>query len=244
MEAVSTDLALLEGEAQGTLETLPRVLIVSDVRLHREGMGALLASQFEIVGSVAKAELAAGAARLAADVVLIDVACLTSGGVSEPAATPTPKMIAFGVSDAQSEILACAQAGIVGFIDKDGSANDVVATIAGVARGESPGTPRFVGTLSQWLKAIVKSNAHEPVVPALSSRELEVSRHLVQGHSNKQIARQLGISSATVKNHVHNILEKLHVHTRAEAVAAMTQFRRFLAIVPCWQFAVEMLIRS
>jgi two-component system nitrate/nitrite response regulator NarL len=245
--AVSTDLEVdvCKGEAEGRPEKPPRVLIVSDVRLHREGMAALLGDQFEIVGIVAKAEFASGVAHLLADVVLIDVACLNSGGqVTAPGTAPTGKMIAFGVSNAESEILACAQAGISGFIDKDGSANDVVATIAGVARGERPSTPRFVGTLSQWLTAIVQAQAHEPVAPALSGREFEVSRYLVQGRSNKEIARQLGISAATVKNHVHNILEKLHVHTRAEAVAAMTQFRRLLTIIPCWQLAVEMLFRG
>lgn len=245
--AGSTDLEVdvCRSDAEGRPEKLPRVLIVSDVRLHREGMGALLADQFEIVGIVAKAEYDSCAMHLVADVVLIDVGCLNSGGqVTAPGTAPAGKMIAFGVSNAESDILACAQAGISGFIDKDGSAQDVVATIAGVVRGVRPCTPRFVGTLSQWLTAVVQAQAHEPVAPALSGRELEVSRYLVQGRSNKEIARQLGISAATVKNHVHNILEKLHVHTRAEAVAAMTHFRRLLAIIPCWQLAVEMLVRG
>jgi len=250
MQARSTDpgVDVCRPEAAATLEKLPllervpRVLIVSDIRLHREGMGALLGEHFEIVGLMAKAELASCAAHPVADVVLIDVGCLNSGvQPTAPGAAPTGKMIAFGVSNAESEILACAQAGISGFIDKDGSAEDVLETIADVARGERPTTPRFVGTLSQWLTAVVHANAHEPVAPALSGRELEVSRYLVQGRSNKEIARQLGISTATVKNHVHNILEKLHVHTRAEAVSAMTHFKRLLATIPCLQLALEML---
>jgi len=236
---------LRKAEAEGSIGKLPRVLIVSDVRLHREGMAALLANQIEIVGIVAKAELASCAPHLVSDVVLIDVRCLNSGANgTAPSTVPPGKMIAFGVSNAECEILACAEAGVSGFLDKDGSVEDVVATIAGVARGEQPSTPRFVGTLFQWLTSVVQSEALEPVAPALSSRELEVSRYLVQGRSNKEIARQLRISTATVKNHVHHILEKLHVHRRAEAVSAMTHFRPLLTIYPCWELAVEMLVRS
>ena len=222
--AGSTDaeVALCNAEAEGRIGELPRVLVVSDVRLHREAVAALLANQIEIVGIVTKAELASCAPHLASDVVLIDVGCLNSGArVTTPNAAPTGKMIAFGVSNAESEILACAEAGVYGYIDRDGSIEDVVATIVGVARGEVPCTPMFVGTLSQWLTAVVHSHAHEPDAPALSSRELEVSRYLVQGRSNKEIARQLRISAATVKNHVHNILEKLGVSRRGEAVAKL-----------------------
>jgi|KBSSwiStaDraftv2_1062776.scaffolds.fasta_scaffold61925_2 DNA-binding NarL/FixJ family response regulator len=241
--AGSTDLCNTEAECSA--KKLPRVLIVSDVRLHREGMAALLADQIEIVGVVAKAELASCAPVFVSDVVLIDVDCLKLGA-DGPAITaaPTGKTIAFGVSNTDSAILACAEAGVSGFIDKDGSATDVIATIAGVVRGELPRTPRFVGTVFQWLTAMAHSHAPEPVAPALSGRELEVSRYLMQGRSNKEIARQLRISTATVKNHVHHIFEKLNVHRRAEAVAAMTHFRRLLAIYPCWGLAAEMLVRS
>jgi two-component system, NarL family, nitrate/nitrite response regulator NarL len=245
VESTDPTVVLCKAEAEGGFGTLPRVLIVSDVRLHREGMAALLTNQIEIVGIVEKAELASCAPHLVSDVVLIDVRCLTSGARgTAPGTVPPGKMVAFGVSHAESEILACAKAGVCGFIDKDGSVEDVVATIAGVARGEQPCTPRFVGTLFQWLTSIVHSRALEPVAPALSSRELEVSRYLVQGRSNKEIARQLRISTATVKNHVHHILEELQVHRRAEAVLALTHFRQLLAIYPCCDLAVEMLVRS
>ena len=151
LKAGESDLCRAEAEGADGSVKLPRVLIVSDVRLYREGMAALLASQVEIVGIVAKAELAACAQLLGSDVVLIDADCLASGAdVTALSAAQTRKIIAFAVSSTESEILACAESGVTGFIDEDGSAEDVVAAIASVVRGEIPTTARFVGTPFQW----------------------------------------------------------------------------------------------
>lgn len=237
----ASDLCRTEAEDSDGNARMPRVLIVSDVRVYREAMAALLASRVEIVGTVAKAELAACAVRLCSDVVLIDAKCLSSSAPATASGVALMrKIIAFAVTNTESEILACAEAGIFGFIGDDGSAEDIVAAAVSVARGELPATPRFVGTPIQWVTAILHSHAQDPVAAALSNRELEVSRCLLLGRSNKEIARQLRISTATVKNHVHHILEKLHVHRRAEAVAAMRNLGRLLTIWLCWRLAAGM----
>jgi two-component system nitrate/nitrite response regulator NarL len=203
-------------------EQLPRVMVVSDVRLVREGMVAMLAhtDRVEIIridGDLAQAS--------SPDIVLLDVGSLNSPrAASVLAAGSKMKIIAFGVANAEPELLACARAGVSGLVEKDGTTEDVLATIGGVARGEQTCPARFAGTLFRCLSATLNSPSHRPSVDGFSSRELEVAEYLERGWSNKKIARHLDISAATVKNHVHNILEKLQVHRRGEVAAAMREF--------------------
>ncbi|MGE0579000.1 MAG: LuxR C-terminal-related transcriptional regulator [Reyranella sp.] len=209
------------GTACGKVARRPQVLIVSGMRLYREATAAMLAAtgRVEIVGMEGGTEPSSGTAP---DVVLLDIDCLSSpAGAPALNCPPTAKIVAFGVSNVEHEILACAKAGVSGMIEKNGSAEDVLATIEGVVRGEVPCPARIAGTLLQCLTAIVHWHAHRPNVAGLSSREVEVIELIDRGWSNKRIARQLGISAATVKNHVHKILEKLQVRRRAEAAAAM-----------------------
>lgn len=208
---------------------LPRVLIVSDVRLYREGLAAMLAgtASVKVVASLALHELAFCTPRLAADVMLLDFNLLKSLACGVRLDSyPTKKIIAFAVSDMEGDILACAEAGISGFIGKDGSAEEVIATIEAVGRRELRCSPRAAGMLFRRLAELSRSEAPRPDVGGLSNRELEVIDLLEQGRSNKEIARQLGIRAATVKNHVHNILEKLKVRRRGEVPAALRRVAR------------------
>jgi two-component system nitrate/nitrite response regulator NarL len=209
------------------VKKLSRVMVVSDVRLFRDGMVAMLArtGRVEIIAIDGEPDRASSEPHLAPDVVLIDVGSLNSPGAASVLGSATrAKVIAFGVSNTEHEILACANAGVSSLIEKDGTAEDVLVTIEAVARGESPCPARFAGTLFQCLSAMVKWQTHRRHVEGFSVRELEVAEYLERGWSNKKIARQLDISAATVKNHVHNILEKLQVHRRGEVAAAMRKF--------------------
>ena len=203
---------------------LPRVLIASDVRLYREGLATALAGfgRLAIVGAVPGSDLnLACLSRLRPDVVLLDMAL--SGCLALPAALrvePPIRFVAFGVSE-DGGVLACAEAGISGYVGNDGSAEDLVLTIEGALRGEVVCPPRIVGALFQRLAALVNAQAPDPSASGLTRRELEIIELVDQGRSNKEIARHLRIGPATVKNHVHNILEKLQVRRRAEAAAAM-----------------------
>ena len=201
----------------------PRVLIVSDVRLYREGLAAALAGcqRVEVVGGMAGPDLTvASLSQLHPDVILLDVAlpgCLgmpTALSLGHPA-----KFVAFAVSEGDEDILACAEAGISGYVGKDGSTKDVVAAIESVVRGELQCPPRLAATLFARLATLARSQARRPGALGLTDRELEIVGLVDQGHPNKEIARRLGIGAATVKNHVHNILEKLNVERRAEAAA-------------------------
>jgi two-component system nitrate/nitrite response regulator NarL len=218
------------------MEKFPLVMVLSDVRLLREGMVAMLArtGKVEIIGiddgpARFSGESLSGEAQVTPDVVLLDVGSLNSPDAPSVLASATRmKVIAFGVSGAEHEIIACAKAGVCGLIERNGSADDVLMAIEAVRRGEFPCSQRMAGTLFQCLAAIVNRHTQRPAVEGFSSRELEVAEYLERGWSNKKIARQLDISAATVKNHVHKLLEKLQVHRRGEVAGALTnrQHRR------------------
>jgi DNA-binding NarL/FixJ family response regulator len=203
----------------------PHVLIASDVRLYREGLATILAGlgQFSIVAAVAGSDLTlAYLAHFGADVVLLDMALPGCFGLPAALRAEAPvKFIAFAVSEGDDGVLACAEAGFAGYVGKDGCAEDLVLTINGALRGEVLCPPKIAGALFRRLAALANSHPPDPSISGLTRRELEIVELVDQGHSNKEIARRLQIGPATVKNHVHNILEKLHVRRRAEAAAAI-----------------------
>jgi DNA-binding NarL/FixJ family response regulator len=213
------------GEGNDLGETLPRVLIASDVRLCREGLAAsLIASgRLGVAGTVAGSDLTVACiSRLRPDVVLLDMAL--AGCLLLPAALRAEfpvKFVAFAVSEIDDDILACAEAGISGYIGKDGSAEDVVATIERAICDELLCSRRIASALFQRLAVLAQPQAGRSNVDGLTGREREIIDLIDKGHSNKEIALRLKIAAATVKNHVHNILEKLGVHRRAAAAAAV-----------------------
>jgi DNA-binding NarL/FixJ family response regulator len=213
------------GRRSDARHELPRVLIASDVRLYREGLATTLAGpeRLSIVGTVAGSELTVAClSHFGPDVVLLDMAL--AGCLGLPAALhtePAVRFVAFAVSEGDDGVLACAEAGFSGYVGKDGSAEDLVLTIESALRGEVLCPPQIAGALFRRLAAIVNSHGPNPSLSTLTGRELEIIELVDRGHSNKEIARRLRIGPATVKNHVHNILEKLHVHRRAEAAAAV-----------------------
>jgi two-component system, NarL family, nitrate/nitrite response regulator NarL len=212
-----------------------RVVIVSDVRLYREGIVAALSrsQRIAIAGTASSAaEVVDYVRRVDANVVVFDMATRGSlDGVRALAAgAPHCRTIAFAVEEIDMQIVACAEAGIAGFVPCHASVDDLTAVIESVCREESPCSPRITATLLRRLAALaVETNCYPGGGASLSRREQEILALLRQGLSNKDIARQLVIEVATVKNHVHNVLTKMGVSTRAEAAgqhhAALTRSR-------------------
>jgi DNA-binding NarL/FixJ family response regulator len=132
---------------------------------------------------------------------------------------PGVKVIAFAVSEIEDDLIACIEAGIAGFVTRDASIDDLAQSIMNALRDEVICPPRIAGLLFKRVAAL--SEAGTPNVQMLTRREREIAELLNEGLSNKEIARNLRIGSATVKNHVHNILEKLHVRRRGEAAARL-----------------------
>ena len=220
-------------DASLVAETAPllRLLVVAEVRLYREGIQNALAarSQFVIVGAVPDAHQALNHIALRQpDVVILDVATRHSLAIArtihEQAAAIKSKIkiVAFGVEELEGDVLACAEAGISGYVPFDASVDDLVKRVESVARGELLCTPKIAAALFRQIHGRHDSSGGEAVVLVLTGRERQVLGLMNGGLSNKEIATRLSIEVCTVKNHVHHILDKLQVSSRAQAVTKLS----------------------
>jgi len=213
------------------------------VRVVREGLTSILA-QRDAVDVVSTADLPhAGdrSARLRPDVILFDAARRDSVEFVKDlvASAPHSKVVAFGVRETDEEILALAAAGTAGYVSEGAESGDVVRVLEQVMCDELPCSPRAAASLYRRV-AVLSQGGNEPAgvgsgcagPMGLSRRELQIAHLIDCGLMNKQIASRLGIEAATVKNHVHNLCEKLEVHRRGEAVARIRAISRALATSP------------
>jgi DNA-binding NarL/FixJ family response regulator len=206
--------------------TRPRTYVVSDVLLYREGLSSHLRkhSQLDFIGAGPPTESTLlSLEHLLPDAVIVDLAMRDSIVFAEQIRDRVrrAKTVAFAASDLDDRVVACAKAGICGYVPKDGTAEDIVTTVLHAVRGELHCTPRFAAMLLAQLAALAPEATAERQGRAskLTRREQEILDQISRGLSNKEIAQLLGISSATVKNHVHHLLEKLSVHRRTQALA-------------------------
>lgn len=202
----------------------PRVSVLSDVRLFREAlvMNLKRLQVFEVIGAEELSR--AGVARVLdqqPDSVILDVGAPESFATARLLRVSLPRVsvVAFAVTENEHLILACAEAGIAGYVGRDGSEQDIVAAVECALRGELYCSKRIAGILSRHIAAVSAQSSQLDQHPALTEREHQVLKLIVEGMSNKEIGRALQICDATVKNHVHNVLTKLHVHRRGEAAA-------------------------
>lgn len=204
-----------------------RVFIADDNRLLREGLVAMLAEQegIVVVGTAASGRKAIEQIKsLAPEVALIDIGMPAKDGIKVTQAlrrnAPEVKVIILGMSDLAAEIMTSIEAGAAAYVLKEASFDTLVGTIRAVHRGESFSSPQM--TASLFSRVAELANERVLRIPfssvKLTSRELEIIGQVAEGLSNKEIAQQLSIETQTVKNHIHNILDKLHLHTRLETV--------------------------
>jgi two-component system, NarL family, nitrate/nitrite response regulator NarL len=202
-----------------------RVFVLSPVRIYREGLAHVVGEEpgIRVAGSAPSLEEAVpllGATLI--DVVLLDVS-MDRPYVALRRLTRQDglRVVVFGVLDLEQEILACAEAGFAGYVTRDGTVAELVQTIRAAARGEFSCPPHIAGGLVRRL-AVLATDSRQPAwQPRLTVRERQIVQLIDQGLSNKEIARLLTIQVATVKNHVHNILEKLGVRRRADVAATV-----------------------
>jgi DNA-binding NarL/FixJ family response regulator len=133
--------------------------------------------------------------------------------------TPGAKVVAYAVAGDESDVISYAEAGVAGYVARDGSALDLVRAIQSVADGELICSPQVAAKAFHRL-AMLSAATQASTTTTLTMREREIVALIAEGLSNKQIARRLTITLATVKHHVHNVLEKLQVERRGEAVVA------------------------
>jgi two-component system, NarL family, nitrate/nitrite response regulator NarL len=213
------------GAAPDAGRPLIRLWIVSPMRIYREGLAHVLAARdgLALVGCDATYEPAIPVVRRCeVDVVLFDLRC-PSGlvGLRRLATAPSVSVIALGLRESVEWVVACAEAGIAGYVTDDTSLEELVSRIEDAAHGDFKCPPHIAASLLRRLGAIGPSLSSPAAGSRLTSRELEVAALLQEGLSNRQIATRLTIQLPTVKNHVHSILEKLETPTRTDAAAVL-----------------------
>ena len=204
-----------------------RVLVIDDHALFRRGLTLVLEAEegIEVVGEGEDGEEAIQKAEeLAPDVVLMDVRMPKVGGIEATRriaeAQPATKILMLTVSDEEADLYEAIKAGATGYLLKEISIEEVADAVRAVVQGQTLISPSMASKLIQEFTSLARRSEQRQDVPAprLTERELEVLKLVAQGMSNRDIAQVLFISENTVKNHVRNILEKLHLHSRMEAV--------------------------
>jgi DNA-binding NarL/FixJ family response regulator len=205
-----------------------RVLIADDQQLVREGLHLLLdlIPDIQVVGEAHDGiEAVEQAQQLSPDVVLMDVQMPKLDGVAATRQTqencPEAKVIILTTFDDDEYVLEGLRAGAVGYLLKDVPSEQLAEAIRAAARGEAfihPSVTRKVVAELTRLTERERVRREQPLVDPLSPREMEVLALLAEGLSNQEIAERLTIAHGTAKNHVSNILSKLDVHDRMQAV--------------------------
>jgi two-component system NarL family response regulator len=202
-----------------------RVLVVDDQELFRRGLIMLLGGDIdiEVVGEAADGITATELAiTTAPDVILLDVRMPRRTGVEAcraiKEAVPATKIIMLTVSDEEADLYEAVKSGASGYLLKDSSIEEVAQAIRVVNEGQSLISPSMAVKLIDEFKQMSKPEREQGPALRLTERELEVLRLVAKGLNNREVAKELFISENTVKNHVRNILEKLQLHSRMEAV--------------------------
>jgi DNA-binding NarL/FixJ family response regulator len=206
-----------------------RILLIDDQPLFRGAIAALLAGQpdMEVVGEAENGLVGVEQARaLRPDLVILDVDMPVMNGVEAVRLIREQvmdvKVIMLTVSDSDDHVLDALRNGAHGYLLKDLRPEQLYDMIRSVMRNETPISPAVAGRL---LREIRESGPQRVTSPSaqdtrtVTPRELEILRLVAEGLSNKEIARKLVITEGTVKNHIHNALEKLHMDNRIQAAA-------------------------
>lgn len=199
-----------------------RVVVVDDHDLLREGVTGCLAvfDDITVVGDAASGEAAVEmAARHTPDVVVVDLVMPGLGGLGAIRrirdSHPTMGILALSSFYERDRVRDALDAGADGYLVKSVDAESLAHAVRSVARGQGAFSPEITRAL-----ASAPTSVH-PAIATLTARELEIAELVAQGRTNAEIANQLGLSVFTVKNHVSNVLSKLHAQTRTEVAATV-----------------------
>ena len=199
-----------------------RVLVVDDHAVFSDALATILATEadIEVVGKGGSVrEAITSAHTLQPDVVLLDVHMPDGSGIQAAAAIkkdrPQTQVVILTSDEEESVLRSAVQAGVTGYLSKHESAAQVVQAVRSAYKGEALIAPYM---LARLLRGLQKKDEPGPATP-LTPRELEVLRELSLGHDNETVAKALRMSPNTVRTHVQNILSKLSVHSKLEAVS-------------------------
>jgi DNA-binding NarL/FixJ family response regulator len=209
-----------------------KILIADDHALFRDSLRSLLEARgLEVIGEARNGREAVElTARLKPEVVLMDLSMPEMDGIAATrlisADQPEIKVVILTASDEDAKLFEAIKSGAQGYLLKNLESEEFFHLLDGVNRGEPALTPALARKLLQEFArpAQAAAPAHDP--DALTDREREVLELLVSGvTSNRKLAKQLGVSENTVKFHVRNILDKLHLHNRAQVVSYAIRHR-------------------
>jgi DNA-binding NarL/FixJ family response regulator len=208
-----------------------RVVVADDHALFRRGLEMVLESEpdIEVIAEANNGKEAVTlATELVPDLVLMDVRMPATDGINGGIdatqaikdAVPNTKILMLTISDEEEDLYDAIKAGASGYLLKEISIEEVADAIRSVHAGQSLISPSMASKLLTEFATMAKKDEEKQQMPAprLTDREMEVLTLVAQGLNNRDIAKELFISENTVKNHVRNILEKLHLHSRMEAV--------------------------
>lgn len=215
-----------------------RVLIVDDQEIVRKGLNIILAysTGIEVVGFAANGEEAVNqVTKLKPDVVLMDLKMPILNGIHATrricSAFPAIKVVVLTTYDADQWVFDAIRAGASSYLLKDADGEEIVNTVREVVEGKVHLDPQIAGKILQEFKQLDrtpttgfvvqrKPHTNDPMLEALTERELSILRLMAQGKSNRDIAQTLFLAHGTVKNNVSQIIKKLHTNDRTQAVLA------------------------
>jgi DNA-binding NarL/FixJ family response regulator len=211
---------------------VPGIYLVANVRLYREGLVNSLSRHpgVEVLGASSRADAMSDIGVLRADVILVDVSERDNLKLARQVShtLPTLRIVALAVTESEADVLACAEAGICGYVTKDGTIDDLVAAVHRAISGEVACSARIAASLFRRVAALSSEHNGRATRLLLTTREYEIASMVARGMPNKEVARRLGLGAATIKNHVHNILQKMSIQRRGEIATLLAH-----ASTPC-----------
>ena len=214
--------------------TLPvpvlRLVVLDDVALYRDGLNTILSGRDGLCvvgGGTADRDGVKLVCSLNPDVVFIEATSVHSTTIVQDLARRAPgvPVIAYGVDAEEREVIQCAEAGVSAYVPRNAMTPELIETIRSVARGEFACSPRVGALLMRRISVLASQHRGYAGDVVLTPRERQIGELLDDALSNKEIATRLGIGVSTVKNHVHNLLEKLHATRRCQAAAQIRRAR-------------------
>jgi two-component system nitrate/nitrite response regulator NarL len=219
---------------------LINIVITSDIRIYCEGLGQLLARAQDVNVTAITSSYESAIASVSVTtpcVLLLDMTMVESCRLATQVAqvSPETRVVALAVSYDESSIVRCAEAGVTCYVPREASVSELLEAVRKAARGECYCPPKIAACLLKKVQNLTSSSKKRRVLAdardthpeaakrpvRLTRREQQIAASLSTGLSNKEIARKLCIEVSTVKNHVHNLLVKLGVSNRSQAVFQM-----------------------